>query len=263
MSRREFLAGAAAAGIAAVGARNGVFGALQEHRESLVWVHAYLTQGEGNTWIVTCKGKGNRCAVLRLVKAKKLSPFHDAGLAQCTDAINTILDEIIAKNRVPTRHPHFLVTPYAPFLAWTRETPDAIDERGITLEADPARFYQGLGTSVESYREKPARFWYCIGGSKIACKKGGDTQLAGRLLNADRLSGIHDAELKGYTDRLNSVFDRYAKGNRNPGQNLSLLVTPKGLFLAWSGDDDSEGQIPRGAITALHDEEQILQALGI
>jgi hypothetical protein len=265
LSRRQFLAGAAATGVAALGARSTAFGAAQEDhvhdpRREPVWKDLELEK-EGDKWIVNCKGKGDRCAVLRLVNARRLSPIHDVGLATCTVAINTMLDEIIARNRDATRHPGFIVTPHAPFLAWMRTAPNATGTRGLRFEDDPARFYEALGVSVAAYREKPTRFWYSIGGNKCGCKKGGDTQKVSRLLAAERPSPIHDAELQRYTARINAVLDTFAK--RNPRLVLSLFVTPKGLFLAWSEDDDREGPLPRGAVTALHEEEIVLQALGI
>jgi hypothetical protein len=137
---------------------------------------------------------------------------------------------------------------------------DARVERAITLQSDPARFYQELGVSMAAYAPKPKRYWYWIGGA-VACRKGGDTQLAPRLINAQVLSPIHDAELAEQTLRINAVLDRYQRAN--PRFVLSLFVTPKGLFLAWSTDDNRIGLLPRGAITALDSDDRVNEALGI
>jgi hypothetical protein len=257
MSRRQFLVTAAAAGMAAFGAMDEVLGAPP------VWREAALTQ-VGDKWVVSCVNKGKTCAVLRLVNAKRLSPIHDAAAARCTAGINAILDQMIARNSVASRHPSFIVTPYAPFLAWSQEAPDGGIQRVVTLADDPGTFYQVLGIALGSYRSKPpSRYWYSIGGGAVGCKKGGDTQIAARLFGAERLSSLHDAELGAFTKAINAVLDGCEKTNRNPKRHLCFLVTPKGLFLAWSEDDDRDGPAPRGAVTAADDEDKVFQALGI
>jgi hypothetical protein len=267
LSRRRFLA--AAAGAAAIGGTNAVFGAAQDdHDDALLrgpkaWLKAILVEYEGKT-IVKCEGKGKSCAVLRLVKAKVLSPIHPAALATCTEGINAILDELIAKNTVRSRHPALIVTPYAPFLAWAQTAAAPGTGREITLENNPDRFYQGLGISVAAFKPKPTRFWYCIGGgANVGCKKGGNTQIVARFFTAERPSPIHDATLAEYTNRINAVLDRCDKATRTARVGLSFLVTPLGLFLALSGDDDREGPPPRGAVTAEDSDVKVLQALGI
>jgi hypothetical protein len=261
LSRRQFLVGATAAGLAALGPTDELWGADDPAaRAPEAWRHAALTQ-LGNQWIVSCVGKGKTCAVLRLVPARRFTSFHDLELAKCTGEINVILDALIARNALPNRHPSFIVTPYAPFLAWMQmPSPDARLDRALTLESDPARFYQALGVSIAAYAPKPTRFWYWIGGG-VACKKGGNTQITARLMNAERPSPIHDAELAEQTLRINAVLDRYQRAN--PRFVLSLFVTPKGLFLAWSTDDNRDGPLPRGAITALDSDDRVNEALGI
>jgi len=263
LSRRRFLTGAAATGLAALGAIDSVEAAMQEARAEPTWLHAALTQGEGNQWIVSCVGPGKTCAVLRLVTAKRVTPFHDANLVKCTAGVNALLDEIRTGNSDPSRHACFIVTPYAPFLAWSRSVPDLRFESAITLTAAPDRFYQTAGIALGALRQKPIRFWYCIGGSAVGCKKGGDTQIVAQCLKAERPSLIHDARLAEYTDRINALLTSYDRNNRNPTRRLCLLVTPKGLFLAWSTDDDREGPPPRGAVTAEASDDRVFEALGI
>jgi hypothetical protein len=89
------------------------------------------------------------------------------------------------------------------------------------------------------------------------------SQIAARLFTAERLSAIHAAELAAYTTGINAVLEACARGNRNPKRHLCFLVTPKGLFLAWSEDDDREGPAPRGAITAKDEDDKVFQVLGI
>lgn len=264
VSRRRFLAGAAAASMAAFVAPGEVLAAAQGERyaEDPVWKDVKLEKEDDKT-IVVCDGPGDRCVILRLVNAKRLSPFHDAELVKCTIAINAIFDELITRNRVRTRHPGLIVTPHIPFLAWMQPSRNPGAGGGLRLEDNPERFYQELGISLEAYRDKPTRFWYSIGGNKCGCKKPGDTQKVARLLEAQNLSSVHDAELRTYTNRVNAILDDCARRRRDPKDVLSLMVTPKGLFLAWSQNDDSEGPLPRGAITALHEKELIYQALGI
>jgi hypothetical protein len=257
MSRRQFLVSAAATGLAAFGVTNAVWG------KPPTWFQATLTQ-VGDHWVVSCTTPGKTCAVLRLVNAKRHTPFHNAALENCTIAINAILDQVIARNSVPSRHASFIVTPYAPFLAWMQAVPDGGIQRVVTLADDPAAFYQILGIGLGSYASKPpSRYWYSIGGNSVGCKKGGDTQIAARLFSAERVSSLHDAELGAYTRAINAVLDGCERSNRNPRLHLCFLVTPKGLFLAWSEDDDREGPAPRGAVTALNEDDKVFEALGI
>jgi len=219
---------------------------------------------------ITCTGKGKDCLIARLVNAKRLSSFHGAELEKYTNRINAIASEIASTNKDPKRRVCFIITPHAPFLAWTTQvTPDrtakkGIAEKGITQSDDPTKFYQLLGISraIESYRQRPTRNWI-MDATHFICRKGGETQSVGRLLNADRLSSIHDAELQARTNQINALFSECEKGKKNPRHQLSLMVTPKGLFLAWSEDDDTKSPLPKGAITAESEPEKIYQALGI
>ena len=215
--------------------------------------------------IVHCSGRGSTCAVFRLVNAKRLSPFHDAELEGYTNRVNAILDELSAKNNDASHELRFILTPYAPFLVWCRsDATMEVPKGAITPEDNPSRFYQALGisASLDSYRPKATRHW--VGTNYgVACYQGGKSQEVGRLLNAASLSPAHDRVLEDYTNRINSILDQAAKSRKGLKLQLSLLVTPRGLFLAWSEDDDTGGPLPKGAITADDDEEKVLQALGI
>ena len=63
-----------------------------------------------------------------LVTARRLTPFHDAELAQCTKEINAILARVRRGNKNPNRELAFLRVPGGLFLAWTEHAIGAQDD---------------------------------------------------------------------------------------------------------------------------------------
>lgn len=213
--------------------------------------------------IVHCETAGWTCATSFLSVAGT-----DAGLARYTARINALLDELRGQAKGKNQEPVFIVTPYVPFLAWchrghegherdkegkAEKENQVISRRAITLEESPDRFYQALGISraMAAYQKaSESRWWYQTPDGIYWCRISGTTQLAAAALKADTLTPAHDRVLADYTDRINAILGEAAKGKTSPEQVLSLLVTKKGLLLAWSQDDNSTGPLPKGSITA-------------
>ncbi|OGG49810.1 MAG: hypothetical protein A3F84_28455 [Candidatus Handelsmanbacteria bacterium RIFCSPLOWO2_12_FULL_64_10] len=211
--------------------------------------------------IVHCEKDGWTCATSFLSVAGT-----DAGLARYTARINALLDELRDQAKNKNLEPVFVVTPYVPFLAWCRckdkedkegkegKEDRGVSERAIALEESPDRFYQTLGISraMASYQKTESRWWYQTPDGIYWCRISGNTQLAAALLRADMLTPSHDQLLADYTNRINAILEEAAGGKSAPEQVLSLLVTRKGLLLAWSQNDNGTGPLPKGSITA-HD----------
>jgi hypothetical protein len=69
---------------------------------------------------------------------------------------------------------------------------------------------------------------------------------------AQKLSPFHDAELQQCTKEINALLAGVKK--KKPGRELCTLLTPKGLFLAWTSHD---------AVSAYDDEAKLNKALGL
>jgi len=200
--------------------------------------------------IVHCETAGWTCATSFLSVSG-----NDAELAKYTVRINALLDELRDQDKGKNREPVFIVTPYVPFLAWCQRGHEMVlPKKAITLEENPDGFYQALGISkaMASYQKTESRWWYQTPDEIYWCRISGNTQLAAALLRADTLTPSHDRMLADYTDRINAILDEAAKRKPIPENVLSLLVTQKGLLLAWSRDDNGTGPLPKGSVTA-HD----------
>jgi hypothetical protein len=74
------------------------------------------------------------------------------------------------------------------------------------------------------------------------------------LVNATSLSDWHDEPLQQATYEINSILEKIAEANKDDSKCLSLLKTPKGLFLAWT----------KKAMTSLHnDQDELCRELRI
>jgi hypothetical protein len=200
--------------------------------------------------MVHCETAGWNCATSFLVADR-----NDAELAKYTVRINALLAELRDQNKDKTREPVFIATPYVPFLAWCRRGDKVVSsEQAITLKDSPDRFYLALGISkaMARYKNAESRWYYQTPDGVYWCRINGTTQLAAALLNADTLTPSHDRMLADYTNRINAILVEAAKHRSAPDRVLSLLVTPEGLLLAWSRDDNGTGPLPKGSITS-HD----------
>ena len=75
-------------------------------------------------------------------------------------------------------------------------------------------------------------------------KSSRDSQTVCKLWTVSGLSEFHDAALQSATKKINAVFDRLEKGNRDKDRKLSFIKHSNRLLLVWAGygrvgpDDD-------------------------
>jgi hypothetical protein len=195
-----------------------------------------------------------------------LTPSHDAGLASATEKVNRILDRVAAQGGGSSRCLRFVVTEYGPLLAWTRcggnDDARPAGQSEITLEREPARFYQTLGLSVEG-RQAQKGHWEKHEDGWLYCHAKKKGQYHCRLLQPDAPSAVFDASLMECTAQLNAIFEECAKAKNDPKLELCLLATPAGLLLAWTRDAHSEETAGPDAVTAESPENVIYDALGL
>jgi hypothetical protein len=92
-------------------------------------------------------------------------------------------------------------------------------------------------------------------GSTIICYRHPDGWCKVRhFAEAKRLTPFHDAELAQCTKDINSLLGRVEKNNKDQKRNLSILETPKGLFLAW---------VEHRSISPYDEKTDIERALGL
>jgi hypothetical protein len=81
----------------------------------------------------------------------------------------------------------------------------------------------------------------------IDCYKSPDNrQTVCKLWSVAGISDFHDAQLANATKKINAIFDRLEKGNRDKSRYLSFVQHRNRLLLIWAGygrvgpDDDSK-----------------------
>ncbi len=83
----------------------------------------------------------------------------------------------------------------------------------------------------------------------IDCFKSPDNrQTVCRLLEANELTGFHDAELAHATKKINAIVSGIEKANKNKKRKLSFIQFQNRLFLIWAeygvvGPDDDDKTI--------------------
>jgi hypothetical protein len=69
---------------------------------------------------------------------------------------------------------------------------------------------------------------------KVTCWPSRDeTCYVATLQSANRETRVHDSDLARCTEEINATLANVKENNREPGRELALLRTPRGLFLAW------------------------------
>lgn len=81
----------------------------------------------------------------RLVSAERLSSFHDAELARCTEEINKILERAERQHKNLNEELAFLRVPGGLFLAWT--------ENAISSEDDAEEINMALGIRARRHQD--------------------------------------------------------------------------------------------------------------
>lgn len=215
---------------------------------------------------VVCPEEGHTCRIvdLLLVSPTRPMPFYD-GLQDVTQQLNGIIAEIRARNQDPKRELVVILTPYAPFLAWCY--PGAEIKKPVSLEENPRLFYEALGItgSVEKMKEASGgktRNYIFEGGTFICYPSPKEKQLVPNFVEAMKATPSHDEVLQSATRRINALL-RQAAARGSKGKELSLMVTPVGLLLAWSRNEGRGYVPPRGAITGDAPAEQIIKALAL
>lgn len=95
--------------------------------------------------------------------------------------------------------------------------------------------------------------WY-VHGVQVGCRPAErQTCLEPKFLQA-RLSKFHDEQLEQVTSQINEVLGELAASSHGRG-DLSILLTPDGLLLAWTQSSDD--------VTVLDDVDEIRKFLGI
>ena len=96
---------------------------------------------------------------------------------------------------------------------------------------------------------------YIIVGDECWCLKDWwNVQHDIKFVEAKRKSIFHDETLADYTMKINSLLAEADTKKKDENMVLSILSTPKGLFLAWA---------KYGAVGPDSDEEEIVGALGL
>ncbi len=205
---------------------------------------------------VTCKDPGDNCKIVDrlLVSPTRPVPDHDAGLQDITRQINEIVAELRARNQDPKRQVAVVLTPYAPFLVWCR--PDEVISKPAPLDENPRLFYEIFGITGSVAKAQAAsggttRNWTFTGPGGYVCYPSKNAkQLTASFIEAEKTTPAHDEALQSATRRMNALL-RQAAALRGPaGKELSLMVTPVGLLLAWSRNEGPGYTPTRGAITS-------------
>ena len=95
--------------------------------------------------------------------------------------------------------------------------------------------------------------WH-VHGVQVACVRSPrQTCLEPEFLHANP-SEFHDQQLEQVTSQINEILGKVAESSHGRG-DLSILLTPDGLFLAWTQSSDDA--------TVLDDVDEIRKFLGI
>lgn len=86
------------------------------------------------------------------------------------------------------------------------------------------------------WSKKPTYAWVAAPDAVVCYPSAFNTQLVGRLRVASP-SPFHDKQLVAATAEINKILAEAAK--TNPAKDLAFLETPRGFFLAWCGEADS------------------------
>jgi len=224
--------------------------------------------------LLFCAGAGPKCffavsdigtTITRqgvFVGPERPQPWHDAELQRLTGLLNRMIRSAAEQAR-PGWALAVVLTPHAPFLAWT---PLNRRPSGQTVNQDDPRFIELLDLS-DSARKIAAdyfpgghtyRWFYPYpDGDEILLDRRGNTAKAPRFLEAGQRTPatIHDDTLREATRRLNALLEAAARGRPvavgpgkkdNPLASLAILETPVGLVLAWVRPVPDD--YPRGGI---------------
>lgn len=229
------------------------------------YTKAVLDQTNGT---LTCKDPGDNCKIVDrlLVSPAQPIPDHDAQLKEYTRQLNGVLAELRARNQDPKRQPAVLLTPYAPFLAWCRK--DEVVTKPVALDENPHLVYEVLGIAGSVAKMQAAnggatRNWTFTGPGGFVCYPSKTAkQLTAAFIEAEKTTPAHDEILQSATRRINALL-RQAAAIRGPaGKELSLMVTPAGLLLAWSRNEGPGYAPGRGAITGDSAVDVLMKELG-
>lgn len=217
--------------------------------------------------ILTCKDPGENCKIVDriFVSPSQPLPDHGADLQEFTRKINQILMELRTGNRDSGRELSVVITPYAPFLAWCRN--NAVIAKPVTQEEAPAVFYEALGIAGSVVRTQAGqggttRNWTFTGPGGFVCYPSRHArQLTAAFLESQRTTPAHDSVLQAATRAINDLLRQAAAGPGPKGKELSILVTPPGLMLAWSRNEGRGYAPPSEAISGESPAAAILKAL--
>lgn len=204
---------------------------------------------------VTCKDPGEDCKIVDrlLLSPTRPIPDHDASLQDITRQVNGIVAELRARNQDPKRQLAVVLTPYAPFLVWCR--PDEAITKPLSLGENPRLFYEIFGIAASVAKMQAAsggttRNWTFTGPGGYVCYPSKYAkQLTATFVEAAKTTAAHDELLQSATRRINALLQQAGALRGPAGKELSLMVTPMGLLLAWSRNEGSGYRPPREAIT--------------
>lgn len=224
---------------------------------------------DGDKGTLTCKDPGESCKIVDriFVSPSQPIPDHDAGLQELTQQINRILSEIRSNNRDPERELAVVLTPYAPLLAWCRNS--AVVTKPVDMDGAPERFYEILAISASVARLQAGqggetRSWTFTGPGGFVCYPSKRSkQFTSLFLEAARTTPAHDEVLQSATRTINQLLRQAAQRPGPRGKELSILVTPAGLLLAWSRNEGRSYVPPAEAITWESPETVIRKALSL
>lgn len=101
--------------------------------------------------------------------------------------------------------------------------------------------------------------WY-VHGVKVGCRPAErHTCLEDKFLHANP-SEFHDQQLEQVTSQINELLEKVAASSHGRG-DLSILLTPDGLLLAWT--QSSDDVVENDDVTVLDDVVEIRKFLGI
>ena len=109
--------------------------------------------------------------------------------------------------------------------------------------------------SNDVQRAKRKRSYICLNNQVICYPSAVAAKITEKFVEWATLSEFHDEDLQQCTRELNATIDKYKDLKKSENEELSFLVTPKGLFLAWTVDAES--------VTGEDDDETILTALDV
>lgn len=230
---------------------------------------------------MTCKGKGTSCEVVNrmpFVTTSRPTGYHGPELRAYTRLLNKMISELRSQNRDRSRELAILITPYVPFLAWCQLSESAV-RRPVSAEDNPQRVYEALGISRSVAQAEdemrrlgsrgsqvlavPTRNWAVKQpGSSVVCYPSPRArQSVAGFAESERSTPAHDETLRSATRRINELLSRAAAGPRPEGTELAILLTPVGLFLAWSRNEGPEFKPSPEAVTGDSPADVVIRAL--